>query len=690
MKIRRLLTIGLAVVLTVVAANETLIARGRGGGGRGGGGRSFGGGGISRPSGGGFSGGGRSVSRPSYSGGSRNISRPSQSTNRSPSFSRPSQPIRNQPISSGSRNISRPSVGSSRPATVGTSRPSIGSRTPGSVQFPRAGTSQIGGRQIGSGRVGDRQIGSTDRTPANRVGDRQIGGTDRTPRVGDGQVGRTDRTGRDLGRAAIPGLAASGQLGSRLSGDLQNQLSARRTQFQNGDGNLRASAQGRFENREQMVSSRRDDLQSRMQDRQGIIDDRQANRDVTREDRQSYRDNAREDWQDWAGNDHWDDDWDHDHWHDNFEDHWDHMWDEHPVYSALAVTSWGVNRAGYLFGWGNYYNPYPVPAYTTGGTVVDYSQPLVSDTPMDEYIPMDSGSTPNEPGVAVTGDPAVVVSDPAATATQGQTTAAAPVPGVPAEAATSFDAAREQFRGGKYEDSLASVDKAISLLPKDAALHEFRSLSLFALGRYRESAAAIHAVLAVGPGWNWTTISGLYPNVSDYTNQLRALEKNVRENSRATDARFLLAYHYITCGHNDPAKKQLTAVVSAEPKDTVAADLLRMMGGKVPSASASQSPAAAAGPKTTEAELIGSWKASQPDGSAFELTLAKSGEFTWAYGNGDKKKTIKGVFAVDDGQLAMQPDSGGVMVADVTKPKNNRFDLHQVTSSAEKLTFVKQ
>jgi hypothetical protein len=37
-------------------------------------------------------------------------------------------------------------------------------------------------------------------------------------------------------------------------------------------------------------------------------------------------------------------------------------------------------------------------------------------------------------------------------------------------------------------------------MPRDAVLHEFRSLALFALQRYSESAAAIHAVLAVGPG----------------------------------------------------------------------------------------------------------------------------------------------------------------------------------------------
>ena len=43
------------------------------------------------------------------------------------------------------------------------------------------------------------------------------------------------------------------------------------------------------------------------------------------------------------------------------------------------------------------------------------------------------------------------------------------------------------------------------------------ALCLFALGRYDESAATLYAVLSVGPGWDWTTLIGLYPDVSTST-----------------------------------------------------------------------------------------------------------------------------------------------------------------------------
>ena len=56
-------------------------------------------------------------------------------------------------------------------------------------------------------------------------------------------------------------------------------------------------AQDRFENRDEMVDSRREQLQNRMDNRPETIEDRQQYRDDMREDRQNYRDGAREDWQ---------------------------------------------------------------------------------------------------------------------------------------------------------------------------------------------------------------------------------------------------------------------------------------------------------------------------------------------------------------------------------------------------------
>ena len=74
-----------------------------------------------------------------------------------------------------------------------------------------------------------------------------------------------------------------------------------------------------------------------------------------------------------------------------------------------------------------------------------------------------------------------------------------------------FDAGRASFQQGNYADALQQTDDALAKLPNDTTLHEFRALCLFALGRYDEAAATLYAVLSVGPGWDWTTLIGLYP-----------------------------------------------------------------------------------------------------------------------------------------------------------------------------------
>ena len=130
---------------------------------------------------------------------------------------------------------------------------------------------------------------------------------------------------------------------------------------------------------------------------------------------------------------------------------------------------------------------------------------------------------------------------------------------------------------GDYKAALAQVDQAIAQVPNDTVLHEFRGLVLFALGRYKEAAAADYAVLSAGPGWDWTTLSALYPDVEVYTAQLRALEQYAQSHPAASEAKFLLAENYLTCGYTDAAAAQLKAVVRLNPKDQLSAQLLKSL-----------------------------------------------------------------------------------------------------------------
>src|SRR5262249_33717915 len=139
---------------------------------------------------------------------------------------------------------------------------------------------------------------------------------------------------------------------------------------------------------------------------------------------------------------------------------------------------------------------------------------------------------------------------------------ATPPAPTPVDLATqSFDAARAAFKQNDYKTALDDVNAAIAKVPNDASLHEFRAFVLFATGKYKDAAAAIYAVLSAGPGWDWTTLSGLYPSTAVYTDQLRALERYRKEHPEESDARFLLAYQYMVCGESKAAAAELKEVV---------------------------------------------------------------------------------------------------------------------------------
>ena len=48
------------------------------------------------------------------------------------------------------------------------------------------------------------------------------------------------------------------------------------------------------------------------------------------------------------------------------------------------------------------------------------------------------------------------------------------------------------------------------------------------------------------------------------------------------------------------------------------------------------------------------------------MNLRKDGTFTWAFARGSRKQEAKGVYTLEGNVLAMEPDSGGVLLAELT------------------------
>ncbi|TXI87392.1 MAG: tetratricopeptide repeat protein [Cupriavidus sp.] len=410
-----------------------------------------------------------------------------------------------------------------------------------------------------------------------------------------------------------------------------------------GMDNRLPGTNNRLPNGAASTQDRRNDLQSRLKNN-------------PQDDRQDFRNNNREDWQNWANNNH--NDWYHGY---NYGGWWNHGWDEHPGWMAFGMTSWGLNRMAWGFGLGAYSNPYYVAPATT--PVYNYSQPIVQQ-PVANTNSTQTASTANPPGAGEAGT-------------------------------TSLDQARNDFYAGNYPSALDNVNAALKDAPTDAAIHEFRALILFAMGRYNEAASTIHPVLAVGPGWDWATLVGLYPAVDVYTDQLRNLETYTKSNPNAADAYFLLAYHYLTCDHKEAAHKTFQKVVQLQPKDAVAAQYAKLTATEPPAAEKTtpQPPAVAdipADKQVVDKDLIGTWKASGGNGTTFSLDLNDAGEFVWAFTQGKNTQTVKGVYAIDNNKLAMEPDSGGTMLADLTKKSMGfHFDMEGAPAGDPGLDFSK-
>jgi tetratricopeptide (TPR) repeat protein len=230
------------------------------------------------------------------------------------------------------------------------------------------------------------------------------------------------------------------------------------------------------------------------------------------------------------------------------------------------------------------------------GSVVTYTNPYVTGVtetvfnyaePIPAYVESQSSAT-------------VVIAN---SSPAGTTADAPPVPGVAAppaeppedksaeqpqaqedpkvkEAVGLFDEARELFKKADYAEAQAKVDKAIGLVPADRVLHEFRGLVLFAQKKYPDAAATLYAVLSAGPGWNWDTIKTFYPDTATYTQQLRALEAAAKENPKAADDRFVLAYQYLVLGQSDPAVKALEQVIQLQPEDKLSTEIVKALKPK--------------------------------------------------------------------------------------------------------------
>jgi hypothetical protein len=232
-------------------------------------------------------------------------------------------------------------------------------------------------------------------------------------------------------------------------------------------------------------------------------------------------------------------------------------------------------------------------------------------------------------------------------------------------------------------------------------------------------------VLTAGPGWDWATLCGLYPNVSVYTQQLRALEAYCGQNPSSAPARFVLAYHYLTEGHTLASLQQLKEVASLQPRDGLAPQLARqldpsaagMPAGPAPGPSTTgpavalpaspplqettttvpstlappPSPAALPAP-AREGRLEGTWTAQADKDTAISVTFPDPSHFTWTVTHQGQSRQLQGKLTYGNGILTLAQDQGPAIVGNTAWSDDNHFSFKVPGANPNDpgLTFTKQ
>jgi len=350
-------------------------------------------------------------------------------------------------------------------------------------------------------------------------------------------------------------------------------------------------------------------------------------------------------------------------YHGCWSGHWGSHW---YVPAVVGATYWGLSALTSSWGYGYHYgyvNPYYTAPVVATVSAHDYSQPIVIKSyaePGDENAATDAGP----PAVTDSSDEQAGY--------------------------RLFDQAREAFKRSDYRTALKFAQQALQKVRNDPVVHEFNALCLFANRQYQPSAAVLNALLAVAPGMDWTTLTGLYGNVDEYTGQLRALETHCKQKPEDSAAAFVLAYHYLICGHADSAKSMLRRVVETQTNDQVAKRMYEAIKGEDEIAAAPPStsdqtvakPEVQPTPETVQpdeppltTDLVGQWRAER-DGNTFDLSIDEQGQFAWkATPKGKEPTTITGDYRTTEDTLLMDSTDQGTMAGRVTSGGPDQFQF---------------
>jgi tetratricopeptide (TPR) repeat protein len=137
------------------------------------------------------------------------------------------------------------------------------------------------------------------------------------------------------------------------------------------------------------------------------------------------------------------------------------------------------------------------------------------------------------------------------------------------------------YKSAAYAWKHAALDD-----PTNGVLVMMLAQAFFATGQFDEAAGAVQQGMQLLPKEEWGVVvknyKELYTNIQDFTDQLRALEKAVKEKPNDPALRFLAGFEYAYLGFPKEAVDQLDKGLKAAPRDQMAKKLRDEMTSKLP------------------------------------------------------------------------------------------------------------
>jgi tetratricopeptide (TPR) repeat protein len=133
------------------------------------------------------------------------------------------------------------------------------------------------------------------------------------------------------------------------------------------------------------------------------------------------------------------------------------------------------------------------------------------------------------------------------------------------------------FKVGDYKAAIHAWRHAIVDEPESATLLLRLAQALFANGQYAEAAGAAQQALVLLPQESWVseaaTSKKLFANRQHYEDQLKGLEKAVKENPNEPALRFELGFQYVLSGRQEEGVRELDKLLELAPQDQISRTL---------------------------------------------------------------------------------------------------------------------